>query len=76
MDLLQIIIFELEDYDYDVISHQENSSWIVVQIDTRSSDINKILDIVDTALFETTGKFFHISARPTGDGIELEVYKN
>ena len=75
MNELDIILNGLQDYGYDYIDYQENSTWIVVQVDANKNEVVDVIDVVDTVLFDATDRFYEVSGEyVNGKGVEIEVY--
>jgi hypothetical protein len=75
MNLLDIILDGLEDFGFDYIDFQENNSYIVVQVDARSNEVEDVMNRVDTALFDATDNLYDISGTYTNGYVEIEIYK-
>tara|TARA_Y100000401_G_C8322119_1_gene225981 strand:+ start:2427 stop:2657 length:231 start_codon:yes stop_codon:yes gene_type:complete len=75
MNILDIILDGLEEFGYNYIDYQENASWVIVQVNARSNEVEDVMNIVDTALFDATDNLYEISGTYTNGYVEIEIYK-
>lgn len=76
MNILDIILDGLQEFGYNYIDYQENASWVIVQVDARKDEVEHIMDIVDTSLYDATNRFYEINGKYEQGYVEIEVYRD